>query len=30
MDAKLFDRLKEGMAQMNEIIYGDRAPSREF
>lgn len=30
MDAKLFDRLKEGMAQMNEIIDDDRAPSREF
>ncbi|BBI91029.1 helix-turn-helix domain-containing protein [Serratia symbiotica] len=30
MDAKLFDRLKESMAQMNEIIDGERAPSREF
>lgn len=30
MDAKLFGRLKESMTQMNEIIDGERAPSREF
>lgn len=30
MDNKLFDRLLESMTQMNEIIQGERAPSREF
>ena len=30
MDNKLFDRLVESMTQMNEIIDGERAPSREF
>jgi len=30
MDTKLFDRLVESMTQMNEIIDGERAPSREF
>jgi putative transcriptional regulator len=29
MDNKLFSRLTESMAQMNEIIDGERAPSRE-
>lgn len=30
MDKKLFDRLVESMTQMNEIIVGERVPSREF
>ncbi|CAI1624941.1 MAG: helix-turn-helix domain-containing protein [Serratia grimesii] len=30
MDVKLFDRLKESMTQMNEILDGERVPSREF
>lgn len=30
MDTKLFERLYESMSQMNEIIDGERAPSREF
>jgi putative transcriptional regulator len=30
MDNKLFERLAESMTQMNEIIDGERAPSREF
>ena len=30
MDTKLFERLYEIMAQMNEIIDGERVPSREF
>lgn len=30
MDTKLFDRLVESMTQMNEIINGERVPSREF
>ena len=30
MDTKLFDRLVESMTQMNEIIDGERAPSREY
>lgn len=30
MDTKLFQRLYESMAQMNEIIDGTRVPSREF
>ena len=29
MDSKLFDRLVESMTQMNEIIDGERVPSRE-
>ncbi|MDR5610806.1 MULTISPECIES: NadS family protein [unclassified Arsenophonus] len=29
MDKKLFSRLTESMEQMNEIISGERAPSRE-
>lgn len=29
MDKKLFERLKESMTQMNEIIDGSREPSRE-
>ncbi|MDC9614382.1 NadS family protein [Xenorhabdus khoisanae] len=29
MDSKLFSRLTESMTQMNEIINGERAPSRE-
>ncbi len=29
MDSKLFARLTESMTQMNEIINGERAPSRE-
>ena len=29
MDNKLFDRLVESMTQMNEIIDGERVPSRE-
>ncbi|WMJ02964.1 NadS family protein [Pseudomonas chlororaphis subsp. aurantiaca] len=30
MDKGLFNRLKESMAQMNEIERGERQPSREF
>jgi len=30
MDKKLFGELVESMTQMNEIIRGERAPSREF
>ena len=30
MDINLFDKLVESMTQMNEIIDGERAPSREF
>jgi putative transcriptional regulator len=30
MDKKLFAELVESMTQMNEIIRGERAPSREF
>ena len=30
MDKKLFERLYESMTQMNEIIDGERVPSREF
>ncbi|HAU0368136.1 TPA: helix-turn-helix domain-containing protein [Legionella pneumophila] len=30
MDTKLFERLYESMTQMNEIIDGERVPSREF
>ena len=30
MDSNLFDKLVESMTQMNEIIDGERAPSREF
>ncbi|GGF98851.1 MULTISPECIES: helix-turn-helix domain-containing protein [Cysteiniphilum] len=30
MENKLFNRLIESMQQMNEIIDGERAPSREF
>ncbi len=30
MDNKLFEKLYESMTQMNEIIEGERAPSREF
>ena len=30
MDKKLFDRLLESVTQMNEIIEGERVPSREF
>lgn len=30
MDKKLFERLKESMTQMNEIIEGSRDPSREM
>ena len=30
MDTKLFEKLYESMTQMNEIIDGSRAPSREF
>ena len=30
MDTKLFDRLVESMSQMNKIIDGERAFSREF
>ncbi len=29
MDTKLFKRLVESMTQMNEIIDGERVPSRE-
>jgi hypothetical protein len=30
MEKKLFADLVESMTQMNEIIRGERAPSREF
>lgn len=30
MDNKLFEKLYESMTQMNEIIEGERTPSREF
>ncbi|QBR84721.1 helix-turn-helix domain-containing protein [Legionella israelensis] len=30
MDTKLFERLVESMNQMNEIVEGERNPSREF
>lgn len=30
MDKKLFKRLVESMSQMDEIVRGVRAPSREF
>lgn len=30
MEAKLFDRLLESMQQMDEIMRGERVPSREF
>tara|TARA_B110000908_G_scaffold155163_1_gene193108 strand:- start:19 stop:315 length:297 start_codon:yes stop_codon:yes gene_type:complete len=30
MDTDLFDKLEESMTQMNEIIDGQRSPSREF
>jgi putative transcriptional regulator len=30
MDKKLFAALIESMTQMNEIVRGERAPSREF
>ena len=30
MDKKLFKRLVESMQQMDEIVRGPRAPSREF
>ncbi len=30
MDTVLFERLFESMTQMNEIIDGERVPSREF
>ncbi|MCF6767166.1 helix-turn-helix domain-containing protein [Thiotrichales bacterium 19S11-10] len=30
MEDKLFNRLVESMQQMNEIIDGERSPSREF
>lgn len=30
MDSNLFDKLVESMTQMNEIIDGERVPSREF
>lgn len=30
MDKDLFDKLTESMTQMNKIINGERAPSREF
>jgi hypothetical protein len=30
MDKKLFKRLVESMGQMDEIVRGVRAPSREF
>lgn len=30
MDDKLFKRLVESMTQMDEIVRGERAPSREF
>lgn len=30
MNPKLFDRLVSSMEEMNEIVCGERAPSREF
>ena len=30
MNTKLFEKLYESMTQMNEIINGERVPSREF
>lgn len=30
MDKELFERLVESMTQMNEIVSGERSPSREF
>lgn len=30
MEKKLFKRLRESMTQMDEIVRGERAPSREF
>jgi putative transcriptional regulator len=30
MDKKLFSRLVESMGQMDEVVRGVRAPSREF
>lgn len=30
MDKALFERLTQSMAQMNEIVEGDRPPSRTF
>lgn len=30
MENKLFNRLVESMQQMNEIVDGERSPSREF
>jgi putative transcriptional regulator len=30
MDTKLFDRLVGSMEEMDEIVRGERAPSREF
>ena len=30
MDSNLFDKLVESITQMNEILDGERAPSREF
>jgi len=30
MDSDLFNKLVESMTQMNEIIDGERVPSREF
>lgn len=30
MDKELFERLVESMTQMNEVISGERVPSREF
>ncbi len=30
MDKKLFSKLVESMTQMNEIVRGERVPSREF
>lgn len=30
MDAKLFDQLMESVKQADEIVRGERAPSREF
>ena len=30
MDNELFEQLVESMTQMNEIIDGERAPSREY
>lgn len=30
MEKRLFERLKESMTQMNEIVEGSREPSREM